>query len=98
MQSGVKNILNISIWIVKFVSIVKGSNLGSLGNGLNNGFEEPIDRTFNETCCKEKGVTYECMANCKDARGPMYEGFRMGMPESRCTKFKHIIDSCIVSG
>ena len=79
--------------------LVKESSLGSLGNGLDNRFEEPaIDRTFNETCCKEKGVTYECMANCKDARGPVYEGFRMGMPESRCTKFKYIIENCIVSG
>ena len=84
--------------IVILFSIVKGSNLGSLGNGLHNRFEESIDRTFNETCCEEKGVSYECMANCKDSRGPIYKGFRMGMPESRCSKFKYIIDSCIVSG
>ena len=57
-----------------------------------------IDRTFNETCCKEKGVPYECMANCKDARGPIYEGFRMGKLQSRCTKFENIIKNCIVTG
>ena len=59
---------------------------------------QSIERTFNETCCKEKGVPYECMANCKDARGPIYEGFRMGKLQSRCTKFEDIIKNCIITG
>ena len=59
---------------------------------------ELTDRTFNETCCKENGVSYECMANCKDARGPIYEGFRMGKLQSRCSKFERIIENCIIKG
>ena len=59
---------------------------------------ELTDRTFNETCCQENGVSYECMANCKDARGPRYEGFRMRKLHSRCTKFEHIIEKCIIKG
>ena len=60
--------------------------------------ENHLDRTFNESCCEEKGVSYECMANCKDARGPVYEGFRMAKLQSRCTKFNNIIESCIITG
>ena len=59
---------------------------------------ELTDRTFNETCCKENGVSYECMANCKDARDPIYEGLRMGKLHSRCSKFEDIIENCIING
>ena len=67
----------------------------SLDSTLNS---HSMDITFNETCCEEKGVPYECMANCKDARGPIYEGFRMGKLQSRCTKYDNIIENCIITG
>ena len=77
----------------------KMRNVLSQAHGLDSTFDiDIIDRTFNETCCEERGVPYECMANCKDARGPIYEGYRMGKLQSRCTKYNHIIENCIITG
>ena len=46
--------------------------------------------TFNETCCKEKGVPYECMGNCQP-----FTTRSMGTPKSVCDEHKETIMSCV---
>ena len=57
---------------------------------------EIMDQTFDQTCCREKGVTEECMANCMDAQDHGL-GWGMEKHKSRCTKFEKLIKECIVS-
>ena len=97
--------INFDLYRNTFIFLDALDSLWKSLNGPNGPFgmdssldSQSIDRTFNETCCKEKGVPYECMANCKDARGPIYEGFRMGKLQSRCSKFERIIENCIIKG
>ena len=48
---------------------------------------------FNETCCKSKGVSDECLPTCTNPKGP--ESRSPERPPSVCTKFQDAIDSCI---
>ena len=45
---------------------------------------------FNETCCKDKGVPYECMGNCR-----MFTTRSKGIPKSVCDEHKETIKSCV---
>lgn len=51
---------------------------------------------FNETCCLEKGVPQECIGNCQGARNSGM-GLRMGLLQTRCTRFEKTINGCIVN-
>ena len=53
--------------------------------------------SFDETCCKLKGVPKECIGNCiDDASTPSSRV--MGLPPSMCDDYRKAIERCVVIG
>ena len=51
--------------------------------------------SFDETCCKLKGVPKECMGNCRDAEQSLASRVR-GLPPAFCDDYKDAIKECVV--
>ena len=59
--------------------------------------------TFNETCCKEKGVPLDCMGLCKfdttlklKSAAPVY--WSGVLPPRKCDEWQNIVKECLIEG
>ena len=53
--------------------------------------------SFDQTCCKLKGVPKECMGNCIDDDASPSSRV-MGLPPAFCDNYKESIEHCVVVG
>ena len=53
--------------------------------------------SFDETCCKLKGVPKECIGNCIDDDSTPSSRV-MGLPPSMCDDYRKAIERCVVIG
>ena len=60
--------------------------------------------TFNETCCKEKGIPLDCMGVCKfdttlKSAAPDAPKYWSGvLPPRKCDKWQNIAKECLIEG
>jgi len=69
--------------------------------------EEPLCFTYDEQCCKEKGITQKCLGICHDERfEPLQSsgmesrdgisGWNQRLPPTSCDKFEYLKKACLV--
>jgi len=69
--------------------------------------EEPLCFTYDEQCCKEKGITQKCLGICHDERFEPLQSSRMlslqdeplpgpRLPPTACDKFEYLKKACLV--